>query len=83
MEDILYQIFQGNYDPTPQTSGLSPKEGEDLLAISQKLQKVLGEEEMERWFELEAGRAQRIEYQYFRAGLRLGVRLTEERLTPA
>ena len=38
---------------------------------------------MERWFELEAGRAQRIEYQYFRAGFRLGVRLTEERLTPA
>ena len=65
MEDILYQIFLGDYDPTPRTSGL------------------LGVEGMDRWFGLEADRAQRIEYQYFRAGFRLGARLTQERLTPA
>ena len=83
MEDILYQIFLGEYDPTPRTSGLSPEEGEELQAIYQKLQEALGVEEMDRWFGLEADRAQRIEYQYFRAGFRLGARLTQEGLTPA
>ena len=83
MEDILYQIFLGDYDPTPRTSGLSPEEGEELQAIYQKLQEALGVEEMDRWFGLEADRAQRIEYQYFRAGFRLGARLTQEGLTPA
>ena len=81
--DLLYEIFLGDYDPTPRTSGLSPEEGEELQAICQKIQEALGEEEMDRWFELEADRAQRIEYQYFRAGFRLGARLTQERLTPA
>ena len=83
MEDILYQIFLGDYDPTPRTSGLSPEEGEELQAIYQKMQQALGVEGMDRWFGLEADRAQRIEYQYFRAGFRLGARLTQERLTPA
>ena len=83
MDDILYQLFLGDYDPTPRTSGLSPEEGEELQAIYQKMQRVLGGEGMDRWFGLEADRAQRIEYQYFRAGFRLGARLTQERLTPA
>ena len=83
MDDLLYEIFLGDYDPTPRTSGLSPEEGEELQAIYQKLQEALGVEEMARWFELESDRAQRIEYQYFRAGFRLGARLTQERLTPA
>ena len=47
MEDILYQIFLGEYDPTPRTSGLSPEEGEELQAICQKLREVLGVEEMD------------------------------------
>ena len=83
MDDLLYEIFLGDYDPTPRTSGLSPEEGEELQAIYQKLQEALGVEEMDRWFGLEADRAQRIEYQYFRAGFRLGARLTQEGLTPA
>ena len=83
MDDLLYEIFLGDYDPTPRTSGLSPEEGEELQAIYQKLQEAVGVEEMDRWFGLEADRAQRIEYQYFRAGFRLGARLTQERLTPA
>ena len=83
MEDILYQIFLGDYAPTPRTSGLSPEEGEELQAIYQKMQRVLGVEGLDRWFGLEADRAQRIEYQYFRAGFRLGARLTQEGLTPA
>ena len=81
--DLLYQIFLGDYDPTPRTSGITPREGEELQAICQKLREVLGEEEMDRWCDLEAERAQRVEFQYFRAGFRLGARLTEERLTPA
>ena len=72
MDDLLYEIFLGDYDPTPRTSGLSPEEGEELRAIYQKMQRVLGVEEMDRWFGLEADRAQRIEYQYFRAGFCLG-----------
>ena len=83
MDDLLYEIFLGDYAPTPRTSGLSPEEGEELQAIYQKLQEALGVEEMDRWFGLEADRAQRIEYQYFRAGFRLGARLTQEGLTPA
>ena len=83
MDDLLYEIFLGDYNPTPRTSGLSPEEGEELRAIYQKMQRVLGVEGMDRWFGLEADRAQRIEYQYFRAGFRLGARLTQERLTPA
>ena len=81
--DLLYEIFLGEYDPTPRTSGITPQEGEELQAIYQKLQEALGVEEMDRWFGLEADRAQRIEYQYFRAGFRLGARLTQERFTPA
>ena len=83
MDDLLYEIFLGDYNPTPRTSGLSPEEGEEPRAIYQKMQRVLGVEGMDRWFGLEADRAQRIEYQYFRAGFRLGARLTQERLTPA
>ena len=83
MDDLLYEIFLGDYDPTPRTSGLSPEEGEELQAIYQKMQRVLGVEEMDRRFGVEADRAQRIEYQYFRAGFCLGARLTQERLTPA
>ena len=83
MDDLLYEIFLGDFDPTPRTSGLSPEEGEELQAIYQKMKQVLGVEGMDRWFGLEADRAQRIEYQYFRAGFRLGARLTQERLTPA
>ena len=83
MDDLLYEIVLGDYDPTPRTSGLSPEEGEELQAIYQKMQRVLGVEGMDWWFGLEADRAQRIEYQYFRASFRLGARLTQERLTPA
>ena len=81
--DLLYEIFLGEYDPTPRTSGITPQEGEELQDIYQKMQRVLGVEGMDRWFELESDRAQRIEYQYFRAGFRLGARLTQERFTPA
>ena len=83
MDDLLYEIFLGEYDPTPRTSGITPQEGEELQAIYQKMKQALGVEGMDRWFGLEADRAQRIEYQYFRAGFRLGARLTQERLTPA
>ena len=49
--DLLYQIFLGDYDPTPRTSGITPREGEELQAIClqaicQKLREVLGVEEM-------------------------------------
>ena len=47
MDDLLYEIFLGDYDPTPRTSGLSPEEGEELQAIYQKMQRVLGVEEMD------------------------------------
>lgn len=83
MSGILYEIYSGEYDTTPERDEKRQELGRKLTAEWDKVQRMFGDEFMERLFALEAEREDWQAFQYYREGFRLGVRLILEALTPA
>lgn len=81
MEDILYQLFSGDYDITPKRDKAQQELYDRIFAETDKIQAVLGEEFLDRLFELDGEREERRNFQYYRSGFLLGVRLMLEALT--
>lgn len=80
MDDVLYQIFYGTYDPTPKVAAPDQAMPEDLLKLYRQMERTLGLEFVDRWDSLQGKREEWSGFQYYRAGFRLGVRLMLEAL---
>ena len=83
MKDILREIFDGEYDITPKRDKTQQELDEKLCAEWDKVQKMFGDEFIDRLFELEGEKEGWRAFHYYREGFRLGVRLMLEALTPA
>ena len=83
MKDILREIFDGEYDITPKRDKTQQELDEKLCAEWDKVQKMFGDEFIDRLFELEGEKEGWRAFHYYREGFRLGVRLMLEALRPA
>ena len=83
MENLLYDIFNGDYDITPKWDKKQREITEKLCVEWDKVQTMFGDGFMDRLLDLEAERDDRRAFHYYRAGFRLGVRLMLEAVTPA
>ena len=80
MDDVLYQIFCGTYDPTPKAAAPDQAMPEDLLKLYQQMERTLGLEFVDRWDSLQGKREEWSGFQYYRARFCLGARLMLEAL---
>ena len=80
MKDILREIFDGEYDITPKRDKTQQELNEKLSAEWDKVQKMFGDEFIDRLFELEGEKEGWRAFHYYREGFRLGVRLMLEAL---
>ncbi len=78
MEDILYQLFSGDYDITLKPDKKQQELSKASLAELDKIAAVLGSEFVDNLCELEGDQADWRNYQYYRSGFLLGVRLMPE-----
>lgn len=83
MDSLLYQIYSGEYDFTPERDEKQQELYKKLYAEWDKVQHMFGDEFTDRVFELEGELEHRRAFQYYQAGFRLGVRLMLEAVTPA
>ena len=79
MDSLLYQIYSGEYDHTPEREEKQPA----LYAELDKIQKAFGDKFIDRLLELEGELEDRRSFRSYRAGFCLGVRLMLEALTSA
>ncbi len=80
MKDILREIFDGEYDITQKRDKTQQELNEKLCAEWDKVQKMFGDEFIDRLFELEGEKEGWRAFHYYREGFRLGVRLMLEAL---
>ncbi len=80
MKDILREIFDGEYDITQKRDKTQQELDEKLCAEWDKVQKMFGDEFIDRLFELEGEKEGWRAFHYYREGFRLGVRLMLEAL---
>ena len=80
MKDILREIFDGEYDITPKRDKTQQELDEKLCAEWDKVQKMFGDEFIDRLFELEGEKEGWRALHNYREGFRLGVRLMLEAL---
>lgn len=80
MNDILRKIFDGEYNVTPERDEKQQELGRKLGEEWEKVHRMLGDEFMDPLFTLEAEQDDWRSFQYYRAGVRLGVRLMLEAL---
>ena len=80
MESILYQLFIGDYDITPRPDKKQQQLVQRILGEWEEIEEALGQEFVDRLTELEGEREDWRNYQYFRSGFRLGIRLVLEAL---
>ena len=78
MEDILYQLFSGDYDITLKPDKKQQELSKASLAELDKIAAVLGSEFVDNLCELEGDQADWRNYQYYRSGFLLGARLMLE-----
>ncbi len=78
MESILHQLFNGDYDITPKRDKKQQELSEAALASWDKITAVFGADFADDLCSLEAEREELREFQYFRSGFVLGVRLLLE-----
>lgn len=83
MSSLLYQIYSGEYDFTPERDKKQQELYKKLCTEWDKVQRMFGDEFMDRLLELEGERDDRRSFLYYRAGFRLGVRLMLEAVTPS
>ena len=80
MESILYQLFIDDYDITPKPDKKQQQLVQRILGEWEEIEEALGQEFVDRLAELEGEREDWRNYQYFRSGFRLGIRLVLEAL---
>ena len=80
MDSLLYEIYSSNYDITPKRDKTQQELDEKLCAEWDKVQKMFGDEFIDRLFELEGEKEGWRAFHYYREGFRLGVRLMLEAL---
>ena len=80
MENILYQLFSGDYDITPKRDKKQQELYDQIFAEVDKIKAALGPAFLDRLCDLEGERAARQNYQYYRSGFALGVCLRLEAL---
>ena len=80
MKDILREIFDGEYDITQKRDKTQQELNEKLCAEWDKVQKMFGDEFIDRLFELEGEKEGWRAFHYYREGFRLGVALMLEAL---
>ncbi len=80
MEDILYHLFNGDYDITPERDKKQQELYNQRYAELEKIQAVFGLDFMNRLFDLEAECEVQQNYKYYRSGFILGAQLMLEAL---
>lgn len=80
MESILYQLFNDTYDITPKPDEKQQQLVQRILGEWEEIEEALGQKFVDRLAELEGEREDWRNYQYFRSGFRLGIRLVLEAL---
>lgn len=78
MENILYQLFSGDYDITPKRDKKQQELCAQISAEIEKIEAVFGEEFLDRLLDLDGERAELQHFQYYRSGFLLGARLMLE-----
>lgn len=81
MEDILFQLFSGEYDIAPKQSKQQQALCDQIFAELDRAEAAFGEEYLNRLYDLDGELRQQQNFHYFRSGLVLGVRLMAEALT--
>lgn len=80
MESVLYQLFSGDYDITPERDKKQQELHSQVSAEMDRVQAVFGIDFINHLFDLEAEREALENYQYYRSGFLLGARLMLEAL---
>ncbi|NBI10838.1 hypothetical protein D1641_12555 [Colidextribacter sp. OB.20] len=80
MDSLLYKLYSGEYDITVKQDEKLRKQ---LFTELNKVQRMFGDEFMERLMELGDERDDRQSFRCFQEGFSLGVRLMLEAFTPA
>ena len=81
MEDILYQIFSGEYDTTPTWNKKQRELRGQLFTELDKVEAVFGQKFLDGLFDLDGAWAEQQYFQYYRSGFILGARLMLEALS--
>ena len=80
MKNILWELFEGRYDITPNPSAEQQELWKKICVELDKVQGVCGDEWIGRLLELEGAQAERQMFQCCQAGFRLGAQLMLEAL---
>jgi len=80
MESILYQLFNGDYDITPEWDKKQQELSKTILASLNKIAAVFGPDFVDDLCAQEAEQEAQQEFHYFRAGFLLGARMMLEAL---
>lgn len=80
MNSLLREIFDDEYDITPKRDEEQQALNKKRFAEWDKVQKMFGDEFVNSLFLLEGEREDRLNFHYYQAGFRLGVRLMLEAL---
>lgn len=83
MNSLLYKLYSGEYDFNPERDGTQQQLYKKRYEEWDKVQRVFGDEFIERVFRLEGELSDRRAFQCYREGFTLGVRLMIEALTSA
>lgn len=83
MDDILYALWNGDYDPTPERDREDKALSDQSAQFGSAVKEAFGLDFMDRWGEIEGEQADRRAFQHYREGFRLGVRLVLEAIRPA
>ena len=83
MDSLLYQIYSGEYDFNPERDETQRQLYKKRYEEWDKVQRMFGDEFIDRVFSLEGELEDRRSFQSYRAGFTLGVRLMLEALTSA
>ena len=83
MNSLLYEIYSGDYGTTQKRDAKQRELGKKICDEWDKVQRMFGDEFMDRLITLEGEREDWQAFHYYREGFRLGVRLMLEALTPA
>lgn len=73
MERILYELFSGDYDITPERDKKQQELSKASLAELDKIASVFGSEFVDHLCELEGEREEWRNFQYYHSGFLLGV----------
>ena len=78
MEDILYQLFSGDYDVTPKQGEKQQELRRRIFAELDRVEAAFGSDYLDRLFDLNSQWNAWKDFEYYRSGFALGVRLMLE-----